>query len=861
MIDLVAADIERRPLVLVVDDDFTIRMLVTEALSGAGFEVLEAEDGQQGLDMFAARQPEIVLLDVMMPGMDGFTMCTELRKLPDGNHVPVLMMTGLDDMDSVNHAYAAGATDFITKPINYALLGHRVRYMLRAYQAMERLADSERSLANAQRIANLGNWEWDTRSSTISCSSQTLRILDLPNNPQVALFSAFPWVHDSDRDRIKAWFRHALSTGDAPNIICRIQRSDGAELHVRMQGEAELNGTGQIHRIHGTLQDITELRQAEERIHELAYYDSLTGLPNRGFFMTQVKLALDHASRHQHLAALLFVDLDNFKRVNDTLGHGMGDKLLKLVAERISDSLYSTDAVSQISYDRDNSNIARLGGDEFTVLLSRIGQAEDATIVAERILDVVSQSFTLDNQEVFVTPSIGVAVFPRDGTLTETLLKHADMAMYHAKRAGKGTFRFFDETMHESASHRLIMELHLRKALELGELYLHYQPQMDAEKNRICGIEALLRWNNTELGPVSPANFIPLAEETGLIIPIGEWVLRSACQQAQAWIDAGIDFDRMAVNISVRQFSSAGFSALIARILDETGLEPAMLELEVTESLLMSDAAGAIAILRELKDTGIHVAIDDFGTGYSNLAYLKQFPIDRIKIDRMFVRDIVADPNDAAIATAVIEMAHGMDIGVTAEGVETEAQLEILNKLHCDEMQGFYFGHPMSADEIVAYVGNHEQHRHRIDKRISLYPAVLLVDDDDQTLAVLARIVRQAGYLAFTASSAVDGLEILAKQRVSVVISDYLMPGMDGVEFFRRVSKIHPHTIRMMLSGHSNRQIVIDAINDGAISRFLEKPVKPGILRNALREVLGGRTRAAGGNPFADQSSRRTDTG
>lgn len=356
--------------------------------------------------------------------------------------------------------------------------------------------------------------------------------------------------------------------------------------------------------------------------------------------------------------------------------------------------------------------------------------------------------------------------------------------------------------------------------------------------NRICGVEALLRWNNTELGPASPANFIPLAEETGLIIPIGEWVLRTACRQARTWLDAGLDFERIAVNISVRQFSSAGFIELVKRILDETGLDPSILELEVTESLLMSDAAGAIEILAQIKDTGIQVAIDDFGTGYSNLAYLKQFPIDRIKIDRMFVRDIVADPNDAAIATAVIEMAHGMELEVTAEGVETEAQLEILNKLRCDEMQGFYFGHPMSAEEIPAYVENYQRHKARNDKKISMFPAVLLVDDDESMLSALARMVRQAGYLAFTARTAGAGLELLAKHRINVVISDFLMPGMDGVEFQKRVSKIHPHTVRIMLSGHSDRQTIISAVNDGAISRFLEKPIKPGLLRSTLREVL-----------------------
>ncbi|MCP4410586.1 MAG: EAL domain-containing protein [Gammaproteobacteria bacterium] len=834
-------DRQHQPPVLVVDDDFSVRLLVAAALAQAGFTVVEADNGQQALAMFNQRSPSMILLDVMMPEMDGFTMCAELRKLADGKHVPVLMMTGLDDVDSVNHAYAAGATDFITKPINYTLLVHRVRYMLRAYQAMERLTDSERRLANAQRIANLGSWEWNRKFSTVSCSSQTLRILGLQDDPSPSHFRSIPWVHGSDKDRVRIWFRNAIATGDASSIIYRIARQGGIERHVRMQGEAVFNGKGQVCSLQGTLQDITEIRLAEERIQKLAYYDNLTGLPNRGFFMTQVKLVLEHAKRHHHQAAMLFLDLDDFKRVNDNLGHGIGDKLLKMVAERISHSLYSSDTVCQSSNDKHNSNLARLGGDEFTVLLAEIAHSQDAAIVADKILDIVSQPFKLGGHEVFVTPSVGIAVFPQDGTLTETLLKHADMAMYSAKHAGKSTYRFFDESMNEDASRRLIMERHLRKALDLGELSLHYQPQRDAENGRICGIEALLRWNNTELGSVSPANFIPLAEETGLIKPIGEWALHTACSQAKAWYNAGLGFERIAVNISVRQFSHADFYQLITRVLNDTGLQPSMLELEVTESLLMSDAASAIQILKQLKSHGILVAIDDFGTGYSNLAYLKRFPIDRIKIDSMFVRDIVTDPNDIAIATAVIKMAHGMGLEVTAEGVETKAQLKMLKKLRCDEIQGFYLGHPMPAEELSVFVEKQAIRKPEFHDQTNLHPAVLLVDDDHNTLAGLARLVGQAGYSALTASSAGDGLKLLAKNNVSVVISDYFMPGMDGVEFLKRVSKIHPGTVRIMLSGQSDRQTVINAINNGAISRFLDKPIKLNVLRSTLRSVISGK--------------------
>ena len=445
-------------------------------------------------------------------------------------------------------------------------------------------------------------------------------------------------------------------------------------------------------------------RQAEDRIRQLAYYDDVTGLPNRFFFRERLGQALGLARRNKHQLALLFLDLDNFKRINDTLGHSIGDLLLIEVASRLSSSLRDNDSLFQGYAGKGDEGLARFGGDEFTVLLPEIRHGEDAGLVARRILDSFAEPVTLAGHEVIVSGSIGIAVYPEDGQDTEALLKNADMAMYFAKRESGDSFRFFTEAMDRAALKRLTMEKHLRQALALGELSLHYQPQVDVQSGDISGMEALLRWESAVLGTISPVEFIPLAEETNLIVPIGEWVMRTACSQAKVWQDAGLHIPRVAVNVSVRQFAQTGFPALVGRILKETGLHPSALEIEITESVLMKDGEMAITTLRELKALGVQLAIDDFGTGYSSLAYLKQFPIDRLKIDRTFVCALNTDMHDRAIASAVIALAENMNLSVTAEGVETENQLAFLKSRNCNEAQGYYLSRPLPVEQMGEFI-------------------------------------------------------------------------------------------------------------------------------------------------------------
>jgi len=445
-------------------------------------------------------------------------------------------------------------------------------------------------------------------------------------------------------------------------------------------------------------------RQALDRIRQLAYFDDVTGLPNRAFFRERLSLALGLARRNQRHLALMFLDLDNFKRINDTLGHSVGDLLLNEVGKRLILSLRASDSITVGHQDNIEESLARFGGDEFTLLLPEIHKGEDAGLVARRVLDALAEPLILAENEIIVNGSIGIAVYPEDGQDVESLLKNADMAMYSAKRESGNDFRFFTQAMNTAAQKRLTMEKHLRLALALGELSLQYQPQIDVKNGSISGVEALLRWNNAELGVISPEEFIPLAEETNLIVPIGEWVLRTACTQAKIWQDAGTLLPRVAVNVSVRQFAQTGFPAQVERILKETGLKPSALEIEITESVLMKDGEMAITTLTDLKALGVQLAIDDFGTGYSSLAYLKQFPIDRLKIDRTFVCALGTDIHDRAIASAVISLAENMNLSVTAEGVETENQFTFLKSRNCNEVQGYYLSRPLPAEEMGEFM-------------------------------------------------------------------------------------------------------------------------------------------------------------
>jgi diguanylate cyclase (GGDEF)-like protein len=819
----------RQSSILIVDDDDITRMLAARFLGRAGFDVHGADDGEIALRMMSDVNPDLILLDVEMPKLDGFSTCSRVRGMPEYATVPILMVTGLDDTESIEKAYAAGATDFTTKPLNWTLLHHRLRYMLRASDAINtiaatasELAATKISLVNAQRIARMGSWEWRIEHDGMAWSEQLYRLLGLEPDAVEPSFDVFlQRVHDNDRDRVTAWVEDAKNSAACRHIDYRIVMPDRSERHIHQQIEAGQHAADGTTTLCATLQDVTEKRRTDEKIHQLAYNDSLTSLPNREAFKERLHQTLALARRHQRMLAILFLDLDNFKRVNDTLGHSVGDLLLRAVAERLIASVRNCDAVAHCDVDDAQRNVARLGGDEFTILLAEIGQREAPAKVAQRILNALDKSFDLAGHEVFISPSIGIALCPEDGDDAETLLKNADVAMYAAKRSGKNVYRAL-----------------LRKALERDELSLHYQPQLDLASGEITGVEALVRWHNPELGAVSPGEFIPMAEESGLIVPIGEWVLRTACAQARRWIDEELPLSRVAVNISVVQFVRPDFPDLVSDVLRTTGLEPGVLELEITESLLAKDVDGAVRTLQALKDIGVQLSIDDFGTGYSSLSQLKRFPIDRLKIDRSFVRDITSDPDDAAIALAVIGMAGTMGLSVVAEGVETEAQMRYLQANRCDEIQGYHLSRPVPAEDVVPLLKEHQCERWCKLNNSNGQRTLLLVDDDAATCDALVKILDNGQYRVLSATSAQEALELLAEHEVGVVVADYAMPGMDGSQLLARVQSIYPATMRIMLSGKSNMESLIAAVNEGAIYKFLDKPVSVAMLRKTLQAAF-----------------------
>jgi diguanylate cyclase (GGDEF)-like protein len=453
-------------------------------------------------------------------------------------------------------------------------------------------------------------------------------------------------------------------------------------------------------------------KRAEDRILRMAYFDNLTSLPNRALFHDRLKQALAHAERYEVNSALMFIDLDNFKRINDTLAHRVGDMLLQGVAERLSRYVRTSDTIARQKEIGITNTVARLGGDEFTVFLTEIMSMENVAKVAQRILTILSQPFQLEGHEVFTTGSIGIAIYPYDGTETDTLLKNADIAMYHAKEQGRNNFQFYKKSMNETAFDRLTLENSLRRAIERDEFTLYYQPRMDIQSGDVIAMEALLRWEHPEKGIIQPADFIPIAEESGLIIPIGEWVLKNACAQNKLWQESGLHTRiSVSLNISGRQFRQAGLIQIIKKVLDDFSLDPRCLELEITESVIMKNAELTMRMMKKLKKMGVKLSMDDFGTGYSSFNYLKQFPLDIIKIDRSFIQDVTENREDATIVKAIIAMAQSLQLKVIAEGVETEEQLEFLRQHGCNEMQGFLLSRPVPPEEVVRFFGDKKTSR------------------------------------------------------------------------------------------------------------------------------------------------------
>ena len=695
---------DKKDLVLVVDDDMMVRFLATETLVGKQFQVMDAADGRAALQIVACLQPDVILLDVIMPGMSGFELCSELRKLPSCRNVPILMMTGLEDVDSINKAYEVGATDFITKPLNWTMLEHRVRYILRSSRTRLKLEENERSLAHAQRIARLGNWEWDLRRNRVWGSEEFFRILDEPWNAEGISFECLlSKFHPDDKDRFFDAIQEAFaeSCNSLVHVEGRLQLSNGDLLYVDVKSEIQVDSRGDVKQVRGTLHDISEqkqvedrLRKSEARLNYLANHDVLTSLPNRLMFLDRLRQAIRVHRRHSCQLALMFLDLDRFKVINDSLGHNVGDQVLCEVAKRLQSHL------------RESDTVARLGGDEFVILLENIPHWDDVVAVAQKILISLELPHVLGEQNLYVTTSIGLSIFPSDSETPEGLMKCADMAMYRAKELGRNNYQFFSSDLNLQASESLQLENDLRGALERNELLLQYQPQFDLGSGTLVGVEALLRWQHPSRGVLLPAEFIALAEEAGLLAEIGQWVLYQACRQNKAWQDQGLPVVKMVVNISPRHFRQKDFPYQIRQVLSETGLAPDCLEIDLSEGAISMDVMSAAIALDKLKKIGISVAIDDFGSGFSSISQLSRLSLSKLKINGVFIDSFLDNPRDKAVVETIIAMAQSLDLLILAEGIEKEEQLTFLQERGCKQGQGMFFSPPLSPGPMGQFLAD-----------------------------------------------------------------------------------------------------------------------------------------------------------
>jgi diguanylate cyclase (GGDEF)-like protein len=676
--------------VLIADDDALLRDIAVATFEGAGFAVEAVTTGNAAVAACATRMPDIALLDVEMPNGSGYEACAAIRELPGGANLPIVMITGHDDPVSIDKAYHAGATDFVVKPINWALIVHRVRYVLRGARNLDALRFSEQKNAALLRAIPDGIFLVDTLGTISHIVSPIVGLIDGTHEPGTRRLADL--LPEMVQERAMTCLNATLR-GEQAAFEFALESEDETTRHFECRYAP--NAGGQVLAI---IRDITARKRTEAHIHRLAYFDVLTGLPNREWLGDYLSQSLVEARRENRGVAVLYIDLDQFKRINDTLGHQTGDALLRMV----------TDRLHSLAGPRGDDDVycqfSRVGGDEFILVLTGNATVGSAERAAKRIQAALVSPFLHGGYEFVVTSSIGIALFPEHGNDGQSLLKNADGAMYEAKASGRNQYRVYTSAVHARALKRLSLEMELRQAFENSQLQVYYQPKYETQSLRLIGAEALLRWFHPERGQIPTIDFVAVAEEIGLIGDIGRWVMQRVCWDLCAWRDQGLQLPRVAVNISGRDFMRPEGLLHMSDTVGQARLSPSLFELELTEGILMQDAEAGRRSLLTLKEFGFALAVDDFGTGYSSLSYLKRFPLDTLKIDRSFVKDIGVDPEDAAICRAIIALGHNLGLGIVAEGVSSEAQLEFLRAEGCDAIQGWLMSAAVPANEFAELV-------------------------------------------------------------------------------------------------------------------------------------------------------------
>jgi diguanylate cyclase (GGDEF)-like protein len=675
------------PIAIIADDEELGRLLLAESAAATGLEVLAFDNGTAALEASLSRDVAVVMLDVDMPGMDGYTVCRRLRGEPRLANVPVVMVTGHEDEAAINLAFEAGATDFISKPVNWALLPRRIEYLLRNAAAARALAE---------RVAQV--------RTLIDALPDTLWVVAPDGSIQWSPNAGTPERGAADS---RAAYERPAALAPAehlPNVLAAIRQTacDGLQrnLEYREDGSAGLRGSFELRfsrREGGDVvvvrQDTSERTAAAEHIERLAYFDPLTELPNRQRCIETAENLFAEAAQLQQSVAVIYLDLNNFKRVNDTFGHSVGDAVLCTVAGKLSRTLDSFQTAGA------HLSVARFGGDEFVILLRHSTAREIAAAIAEACRTTLQEPIAYQGLEFFSGPSIGIAVYPDDGADVATVLKHADTAMYQAKSGVANSVATYTAAMSSRLRDWLELEGRLRRAVQQDRLQLQFQPKFRLRDNGLAGVEALLRWCDDEYGDISPTRFIEIAEDSGLIIDMGNWVVRAACRHLRMWMDQGLTVP-VAINVSAKELLYGDPAKVVEAEAAAAGIPASLIEIEITESLLVKDSATVRSALERLRQIGCKIALDDFGTGYSSLAYITRFPPDRIKIDKAFVNNVDRSASDAAVANAILSLGKSLNLIVTAEGIERSGQLEWLRARGCDEVQGFLLSRPLSARDL-----------------------------------------------------------------------------------------------------------------------------------------------------------------